>query len=120
MAPGAGLAKTDIIKDVIRVMGGNTFSHLVGGDKEKSGSARLGKAADAGVLHFHLLCFALLCFALINWDTRTLLPSVCGQLAGRLFLLPAAEFEQEVIKYWRGYPVLAFEQLLRTRGERDF
>ena len=60
MAPGAGLAKTDIIKDVIRVMGGNTFSHLVGGDKEKSGSARLGKAADAGVLHFHLLCFALL------------------------------------------------------------
>ena len=65
MAPGAGLAKTDIIKDVIRVMGGNTFSHLVGGDKEKSGSARLGKAADAGVLHFHLLCFALLCFALL-------------------------------------------------------
>ena len=57
MAPGAGLAKTDIIKDVIRVMGGN----ILWGDKEKSGSARLGKAADAGVLHFHLLCFALLC-----------------------------------------------------------
>ena len=81
MVTGAGLAKTDmdIIKDVIRVMGGNTFSHLVGGDKEKSGSARLGKAADAGVLHFHLVCFAL-----INWDTWTLLPSACGQLAGRL------------------------------------
>ena len=118
MAPGAGLAKTDIIKDVIRVMGGNTFSHLVEGTKKNQ--VRQGWARPPMLVYSIFTCFALLCFALINWDTRTLLPSVCGQLAGRLFLLPAAEFEQEVIKYWRGYPVLAFEQLLRTRGERDF
>ena len=59
MAPGAGLAKTDIIKDVIRVMGGNTFSHLVGGTKKNQ--VRQGWARPPTLVYSIFTCFALLC-----------------------------------------------------------
>ena len=97
------------------------FHILWRGDKEKSGSARLGKAAVAGVLHFHLLCFVD-----IIWDFWTLLPSACLSkgVVGAGLNFPAGECgiqaRSDKILAAAAHPVLAFEQLLRTRGGAGF
>ena len=87
------------------------------GGQRKSGSARLGKAADAGVLHF--TCFALLKLIGIHGHCCHLLLCQTEQWsASRLFLLPSCGIRARSDKILAA--VLAFEQLLRTRGGAGF